>query len=462
MIDFQPVTLADKALIDSCVRKSECRNCDMAFANMFCWQFVFQSAKAVIDGFLVIRFRIGGGGKIGYMQPLGEGDFSRIIPCLAEDAHRHGQRLRLIGLSDQGREMLRTSGCGEFAFESDRDLEDYVYNAEELRTLPGRRYQPKRNHINRFTAEYDYRYEPLTRDRFAECLRLEAEWRKGHTGHTSELSAEQHAMRLAFANYEELGLTGGCIYVGDKLVAFTYGSPVNHDTFDCHVEKADTEYDGAFTIINKLFAEHLPEEYLYINREEDLGLEGLRRAKLSYHPAFLLHKYTAIHLHPDETAVKQLWQEAFGDGDDFVDSFLIRYYSRRRMLSAEREDRLASMLHLLPFDSETGRILYVYGVATAEAFRRRGLAGELLQEAVRTGREQGADALILIPDGEGLRDYYASFGFSGDLPVEFAAPDHFDFGTGDAARDRAMILPLHDSLPPLPETLHCTFAEDKK
>lgn len=461
MIDFQPVTLADKALIDSYVRPSECRNCDMAFANMLCWQFVYQSAKAVVDGFLVIRFRIGGGGKIGYMQPLGEGDFSRIIPSLAEDAHRHGQRLRLIGLSDQGRDILRNSSCGEFAFESDRNMEDYIYNAEELRTLPGRRYQSKRNHINRFTTEYDFRYEPLTRDRFAECLRLEAEWRKAHAGQLRGLSAEQHAMRLAFAHFDELGLVGGCIYANDKMVAFTYGSPINHDTFDCHVEKADTEYDGAFTIINKLFAEHLPPEYLYINREEDLGIEGLRRAKLSYHPALLLRKYTAIHLHRDETEVKRLWKEAFGDGDDFIDSFLIRYYSRHRMLGIERDGRLVSMLHLLPFQSELGRTVYVYGVATEEAFRRQGYATELLREAVRTCRERGDDALMLIPDSDHLRGYYANAGFGGDMPVEFASADGFDFGTGDALRDRAMVLPLRDGTPPLPETLHALFREEK-
>lgn len=460
MIDFRPVELADKALIESYVRTSECRNCDMAFANMYCWQFLYQSARAVVDGFLVIRFRIGGGGRIGYMQPLGKGDFSHILPALADDAHAHGQRLRLIGLSDAGREAVRKGDCGQFAFFSDRDYEDYVYNAEELRTLPGRRYQSKRNHINRFTAAYDYRYEPLVRERFAECLRLEAEWRKVHTGHASELSAEQHAMRKAFEHYEELGLTGGCIYAGDRLVAFTYGSPINHDTFDCHVEKADTEYDGAFTIINKLFAEHLPPEYLYINREEDLGLEGLRRAKLSYHPAFLVRKYTAIRLHPDEAAVRTLWREAFGDDDAFVDRFLMRYYSRRRMLGTETDGRLVAMLHLLPFDCSGRRFLYIYAVATAADRRRRGLAGELLREAVRFGREQQADALFLIP-AEGLRDYYARFGFAGDVAVKFASEDGFDFGTGDPSRDRAMFLPLKEEPLSLPDPVLCTFVEEK-
>ena len=176
--------------------------------------------------------------------------------------------------------MIRNMHAGLFAFESDRALEDYVYNAEDLRNLTGRRYQPKRNHINRFMSEYpDFRYENLTRDRFAACMQLEREWRRAHEGHTSELCAEQRAMQRAFDHFEELEMLGGCIYVGDKLVAFTFGSAVNEHTFDTHVEKADTDYAGAFTIINKLFAEHLPERFTLINREEDLGLDGLRTSR---------------------------------------------------------------------------------------------------------------------------------------------------------------------------------------
>ena len=172
------------------------------------------------------------------------------------------------------------------------------------RQLPGRRFQPKRNHINRFTSEYDYRYEPLVRERFAECMRLEADWRQARAGqgHTAEMGAEQRAMQQAFDHFEELDMSGGCLYVGDRLVAFTYGSPINGDTFDCHVEKADTAYDGAFTMINRLFAEQLPARFRYVNREEDMGLEGLRRSKRSYHPVLLWNKCTAIHLHADERA----------------------------------------------------------------------------------------------------------------------------------------------------------------
>ena len=295
----------------------------------------------------------------------------------------------------------------------------------------------------------------MTRDHAAECMRLEAEWRKTRSGHTGELSAEQRAMQRAFAHFDRLGLIGGCIYVGDKLVAFTYGSPINDHTFCVHVEKADTEYDGAFTIINREFVAHLPEQYTLIDREEDLGIPGLRQAKLSYHPAFLEKKYTALCLYPDEIACKRLWIKCFGDEETFIDSFLIGHYSRKRMLAAEEDGRLAAMLHLIPFESELGRTTYIYGVATAPDYRGRGLASGLMREAIRRIAEEGADAAILIPSQESLKDFYAPFGFENrSLPVVFEAPDDFDFGSGNQEQDRAMVW-RRDNSAPLPERLHC-------
>ena len=459
MIEFKPVRLEDRAVIERYTMPSGICNCDLAFANMYCWQEVFHSAWAEIDGFLVIRFQIDGGERIGYMQPVGTGDLGAIIPSLREDAHAHGQRLRIIGLTDEGRETIARVHPCRFAFESDRALEDYVYNADDLRNLAGRRYQPKRNHINRFEAEYpDYRYEELTPDRFEACMALERAWRREHEGHTSELCAEQRAMQRAFRHFGELGLIGGCIYVGDRLAAFTYGSAVNDHTFDTHVEKADTEFDGAFTIINKLFAQHLPERFTLINREEDLGLEGLRQAKLSYHPAFLQHKFTAICLHPDELACKDLWMKSFGDEEQFADSFIMRYYSRERMLTTEVEGRTAAMLHLVPFDTELGRTTYIYAVATDPAFRGGRLASQLMREAIQAVAERGDDAAFLIPTPgqEWLHGFYGRFGFDGAVPTEFVTPDGFDFGTGDTATDLAMVW-RRDPSAPLPGKLTATY-----
>ena len=107
------------------------------------------------------------------------------------------------------------------------------------------------------------------------------------------LQDERRFMTAALQHMDQLDIQGGVLYVGGKIVAFTFGAPINQETFDTCVEKADTDIEGAYAMINYEFANHIPEQYVYINREEDLGLEGLRRAKLSYHPEILLEKYVA-------------------------------------------------------------------------------------------------------------------------------------------------------------------------
>lgn len=169
-------------------------------------------------------------------------------------------------------------------------------------------------------------------------------------------------MQRAFGHFDRLGLIGGCIYVGDKLVAFTSVTDPTTIRSVFMSKRPNTEYIA--TIINREFVAHLPEQYTLIDREEDLGIPGLRAWPFSYHPAFLEKKYTALCLYPDEIACKRLWIKVLGDEETFIDSFLIGHYSRKRMLAAEEDGRLAAMLHLIPFESELGRTTYIYGVAT--------------------------------------------------------------------------------------------------
>lgn len=455
MIPFKPIEIGDKAAIESFTLRYAPANCDLAFANMYCWQFRYRSSWTVIDDFLIIRFYIDGGSKLSYMQAVGSGDFTPVLRRLEEDALAAGQPLRIVCLTAPGIETLLRSDLGEFAFDENREMADYVYNASDLRELPGRKYQPKRNHIRRFKASYDYRYEEMTPAHAAECMRLENQWRRRRQDHPDDLTAEQVAMKRAFDHFDELGLRGGCLYADGRLVAFTYGSPINGQTFCIHAEKADTDYEGAFAVINQEFASRLPECYTLINREEDLGIEGLRRAKLSYHPAFLQPKVTALLLGEDEAACKQLWLECFGDDEQFIDSFLIRHYDRQHMLTAEEEGRIVAMLHLIPFQSELGRTTYIYGVATDPACRDRGYASTLLCRALELIDDRGDDAAILIPGEERLKSFYAPFGFAdAGLPVTFDTADGFDFGSGSPETDLAMVR-LRNPAATLPEQLHC-------
>lgn len=293
MIPFKDITLEDRELIQSFTLNSQRRNCDLSFANLWSWLFLYQTKFAVMDGFLLLRFYAGE--ELAYMMPVGTGDVKPVIEALIEDAVQQGAKFLMLGVCVGMKADLEIAMPGRFVFTEDRDYFDYIYMRSDLATLKGKKYQSKRNHINKFKSQYpNYEYKELTPDLVPECLKLEEEWcRANNCDEQVALGAERASMISALLNMEALGLTGGVLHVDGKIAAFTYGTPINHETWDVCVEKADTEIEGSYTMINNEYANHIAEQYIYINREEDLGLEGLRKAKLSYHPTILLEKCIA-------------------------------------------------------------------------------------------------------------------------------------------------------------------------
>lgn len=312
MLTFKPIGIEDKAIITSFTLNSNLMNCDYAFANMCSWRFLYDSMYTLADGFLFIRFYVEDNGRkhFAYMFPVGNGndtsgsssksssnsDIRHAISLLEKDAETMGFPLLFLGVTPDAKKQLDTLFPGHFTYISERDYYDYVYLREDLLTLKGKKYQAKRNHINKFKNRYDYHYRPITPELVPQCMDVERIWRKANENENDkeDLSHEQRSMVFAMQHFQELGLLGGAIVVDEKIVAFTYGSPINNHTFGTHVEKADVHYEGIFSIINQEFAAHIPEQYIYINREEDLGIPGLRQSKLSYQPTILLEKSAAI------------------------------------------------------------------------------------------------------------------------------------------------------------------------
>lgn len=292
MITFKDITLEDRELITRYTLDSPRRNCDLSFSNLCSWRFLYNTKFAVMDGFLLLKFWADG--EPVYMMPIGTGDLKKALEALMADARREGQPFCLLGICEGMCSELEAIMPGRFRFTADRDYADYLYLRSDLATLAGKKLQAKRNHVNKFRRTYHYEYTPITPDRIAECLELEARWCRANNCDQHEGTGnERRALVYALHHFEELGLTGGILHVDGRIAAFTFGMPINRDTFGVHVEKADTGIDGAYAMINYEFANHIPEQYLYINREEDLGIEGLRRAKLSYQPAVILEKYVA-------------------------------------------------------------------------------------------------------------------------------------------------------------------------
>lgn len=293
MITFKDVTIRDKDTITQYTMNSCRRNCDLSFSNLCSWRFLYNTQFAIVDGFLIFKFWAAG--ELAYMMPVGEGDLKKVLEALIEDARREGGPFCMLGVCSCMREDLEAIMPGQFTFTADRDYADYIYLRSDLATLKGKKFQSKRNHINKFRNTYpDYEYLPITPERVSECLQLEAEWCKANDCDQQEGTGnERRALIYALEHFEELGLTGGLLRVDGKIVAFTFGMPINKETFGVSVEKADTNIDGAYAMINYEFANHIPEQYIYMNREEDLGIEGLRKAKLSYQPVTILEKYMA-------------------------------------------------------------------------------------------------------------------------------------------------------------------------
>ena len=419
------MTAADADLLRSFTMESKCMNCDLNVANLCSWQFLYHTEYAVVEGFLVLRFVLDG--HVTYMKPIGKGDLRRVLELLMADARTLGDAFRMACVCPCAQGMMDESMPGAFAYTINRDKSDYLYLREKLVTLSGKKLQPKRNHISKFKRSYpNYEYRPLTSELVPDCIRLGEEWcRTNDSRMQYAMQAEQRMIAYALSHIDELHIVGGTLFVEDKMVAFTFGARINAEAFDVCVEKADTDYEGAYAMINNEFVSRLPEDIVYINREEDLGLEGLRKAKLSYYPDLILDKMTAtLIVQPKETEeemrvrfeTRHLWERSFADPRAFIDLYFREKYRKERNETIVRDGRVVSALQKLPYPlTYGGRMLpasYISGACTDEDYRKRGLMGELLAQTHRAMQEENAVLSFLIPATPELATYYAKFGYT--------------------------------------------------
>jgi hypothetical protein len=291
MLPFVPVSINDRQLLQGFFNQGF-RNCDFSFSNVFGWEHFYHATYAVVENrFLCIRFQADGEWP-GYLFPLGDGDLKSALQALMQDAADRGDVFMLQSVTRDMFESIERIFPRRFQYLPDRRKFEYIYRSEDLIGLVGKKYQSKRNHIHKFKRSYRWEYLPITREIIPDCLRLYDRWCAENGGCNSEQSLieERIATHRIFACYEQLGLAGGALRVDGEILAYSYGQPLTADTFGIHAEKSLTSVDGGYATMNQQFAEHNCARYLYINREEDLGLDSLRRAKMSYHPSILLEK----------------------------------------------------------------------------------------------------------------------------------------------------------------------------
>lgn len=295
MIDFRPADISEKDLFNSFESDCAYRGCEYNFANLILWG---QQNIAVVHNTLVRLSYYSG--NISYAFPVGEGNKAAAIEEIMKDAKERGIPCSFFGVYEEDKTLLQSLYPDTFRFIYSRDSFDYIYDINDLCDLAGRKYHSKRNHITRFKYTCpDYTTEVITKDNLHLVKELAQNWysEKLKANPTADYDMEQIALDRALRHYTTLELEGMLIRCGNDVLAFTMASRMSADTFDVHFEKTKAGAENAYPIINNEFAKYLRDKYphiKYLNREEDMGIEGLRKAKESYKPHHLTEKYSAV------------------------------------------------------------------------------------------------------------------------------------------------------------------------
>ena len=298
MIAFHKPEISDRAWAHPLLAASDFPGADYTFNDMLLWTCYYGEIGRVGD---TVTQHFACGGRHTYLFPAGPGDIGAALDAIREDAAERGGSFRIRGLTRETMAQLESRFPGKFTYTAYRDSFDYIYTVEELSELHGKKLQAKRNHCNRFEADFpDWYTAPITADTLAQCREMAKRWYAMHEdvsdAEREQLRLETGALETAFAHFDALALDGLMLFDGERLIAFSMGSRMNRDYYDVIFEKAFPDVNGAYAMINREFSRMIAERYpdvQYLNREDDMGSEGLRRAKESYQPTLLLEKFVA-------------------------------------------------------------------------------------------------------------------------------------------------------------------------
>ena len=305
---FKDIELSDSSWVRELFSVPDFNSEDYNFTYQYLWRNVFKSKIARIGDLALVQYNMEG--RRSYLMPVGRAEDSQkadLLNSMLGDESLLGEDGKLVfyGVLPSQLDFLERHFSGRFTAEQFRMGADYIYDAESLRTLRGKKYQAKRNFANGFRRLYNWKFEPITEENLAECRQMNDEWcRRNGCGENFWKASEFCAVRISLDNYRALGLDGGLLRVDGTVVAFTIGERASSDTLLVHIEKALTEYRGAYQAMSQEFLgymdgvlrerESIPEgtpAFTLVNREDDSGDENLRKAKLEYHPIEIKEKY---------------------------------------------------------------------------------------------------------------------------------------------------------------------------
>ena len=290
-MEFKPFRIEDKARIDSYFVVHHYEQIDCTFNTLFLWQDAYQTSWAEQDGILFVR--AGTGKDTFFMPPFAkeEENFVHGLALIHEEYDKLGLPFRLTSASSWVTEQIERLVPGKYDFIEDRDNEEYIYRTEDMIRLPGKKLRMKKNHLNGFLRQYaDYQYEAITKENLEDAKAGIHDWFLRH----GDIEEEEQAIKRCFDHWDALGVKGAVIRIYGKVEAFTNGDSINEKMAHIIFEKANPEIRGLYQAINRDFLMHEFAETEFVNREEDLGLPGLREAKMGYHPDHLTEKYDVV------------------------------------------------------------------------------------------------------------------------------------------------------------------------
>lgn len=293
MLEFHEVTIDDIQWASPLLMQGGYDTCEYSFTDIYMWSFLYGAQIARWQDFVTVRSRVGN--TCQYLFPAGMGDRKQAVQQILNDAAERGCHVLFYGLPDPAKLFLEKEFPGAFRFIDQRNHYDYMYHAQELAELPGKKFQKKRNHVSRFIRENpDWAFCPITPESMPAVREFSEQWYAEYPDDPdSGIEDEHQAVNRALDHYQELGLCGGYLTTQGRIVAYSFGTKVNQRVFNTQVEKALHQVTGAYAMINREMARSYGTGFEYIDREDDVGDEGLRKAKLSYQPAYLAQKWLA-------------------------------------------------------------------------------------------------------------------------------------------------------------------------
>lgn len=293
MMTFKPITLEQADIISKYLGRTPHRACDYSTGNLVLWADLYKTRYLIEQDTLYLEFK--SGNESFFTFPMGSGDIKSSFEWLFSYCEKNGKQFNMSLVEPSMFEEIEKAFPDKFGIEYKRNNADYVYNVADLSTLGGRKYSAKRNHINKFLKIYsDWSYERIGDANTDECIEMVKEWCVRNKCLDEKQKAEEiGVVTKGLKHRKELNLLGGVIRVNKEIIAMTLGEPSN-DMFIIHFEKAYPDIFGGYPMINQQFVINELSGYKFINREEDMGIEGLRKAKESYYPAFMVEKGVLI------------------------------------------------------------------------------------------------------------------------------------------------------------------------